>query len=1079
MARTPQRTLRQNFRVTAGDVIVGESGAGLALQGGEAAPGGAGAPVTITAGTATGAALGGSVTLVAGSSVSGTPGDVVLTPAVQGGSTGQVVLTRGGLQLAARATAPGPAIDSSQGRLWVRNDPISSLVFTDGSNYSTSLGLHAPERGVFSVLEYGASMDPLNDSRQAFQDACDACEAAGGGTVLVPPVLNTATQAYRCTGTVTIGAGVTVAGLGPRSIVRGRPTSSTTAAFQFAPGANRGGLRDLVLLGDDATPLGIGISFTGSQFNNVQFVQVWDYEVGVDVSDGVTPFSAYNTLLQAEVNRSTVIGIRCYQNANGVTILGGRVFYTFDGANGGVALDVQDARALSIQGLSLEAYDIGLRLAGASSGSMTGTWMEKGNNDPPGTDRVDFVIDGFEESPFFEGGWEFSGNHYTDTWPLRSTPLSVHEFGALGDGSTDDTVAVQAALTAAQPGNQVYFPRGTYLCGNLQVSGKTRVTIAGDGATIQWTGTGAIGMELVGTCTDVRISGLRFSGDGIVANGHRGIYSASGQTLTRIIIEDCVVQDCMIGISLNADLSGSIRDCIVQNNRIDNVVGTSSGQGYGIHVADGTGEHHGTLITGNSVSRAHRHSIYVARGFGCRVTNNVIDLHRTGDSTGTTLGAIVVARGGDHSLVGNLIKRSNNVGLFMDSGSTGGEFLRNVTVTANVFAAPVGIHPHLYVGEDITPDGDINTITIEGNTFDSDAWNIQAIRVNWGHGVTISGNVIRMRNVTAASYGIHLIGRGESAASATFSSRWVVSANQVQITDGGGGSASAGIRLVTPFTDASTIDLRCHANAFIVPGTAFSVGSSISNPNVTSGDQPTTGLSFVSGTLQLGYPEAATSQQVSGDLTLTGSASTVVIGDPNVAGNAQIQFRKGDANNQSFLEWRVGTATTARRWQIQHDTSENLNLLTYDTSGVLHSIIPFSWRYSTTSGRVVTSIDRLATDRATSLVNGNITLSSTWGDTAIISLASRSNEHRGEITITAQGTGIGANPTITVTFPDGGWTNSGFTVVQRNGGTDTLILTPGVHFTVTDSTTTFVIAVTGGLTPVPGSTVTFRWMKMG
>lgn len=81
---------------------------------------------------------------------------------------------------------------------------------------------------------------------------------------------------------------------------------------------------------------------------------------------------------------------------------------------------------------------------------------------------------------------------------LRET-VSVVDFGATGDGTTDDTAAIQAALTAVTTagGGSVYFPPGTYiLTQSVVVGSKTRVYGAG-GATLikasqtSWVGVGA------------------------------------------------------------------------------------------------------------------------------------------------------------------------------------------------------------------------------------------------------------------------------------------------------------------------------------------------------------------------------------------------------------------------------------------------------------------------------------------------------------------------------------------------------------------------------------------------------------
>lgn len=65
---------------------------------------------------------------------------------------------------------------------------------------------------------------------------------------------------------------------------------------------------------------------------------------------------------------------------------------------------------------------------------------------------------------------------------INGTPINVLDYGAVGNGTTDSTTAIQAAINAAAVNNQLlYFPTGTYLVTNtLTIYSGT--TITGDQA---------------------------------------------------------------------------------------------------------------------------------------------------------------------------------------------------------------------------------------------------------------------------------------------------------------------------------------------------------------------------------------------------------------------------------------------------------------------------------------------------------------------------------------------------------------------------------------------------------------------
>lgn len=869
-----------------------------------------------------------------------------------------------------------------------------------------------PGFAVRSVLdpEYGAVADGTTDCTAAFQAALDQVASEGGGTVIVPPVLNVSTQSYRLNGTVTIPAGVVLAGAGTRSIVRCR---ATDVQFDFATGLCRSGLRDLVLLGNDASPIGVCVSLVESQFVELQRLEIWDFEIAVDVSDG-TPFSAYNRIDHCEINRSTVCGIRIHQSSNGVTIVGGRIFWTFDGANGGIAIDVQDARAVSIMGVAIEAYDIGLRVAGAACGSMTGSWMEKGANGAPGTDRHDFAIDGFEESEFFEGGFSFLGNHSTDTWPLAAGELAfdVRAYGAIGDGVVDDQPAIQAAINAAHDagGGTVFLPRGDFVLG-------APLDFYSD---IAFVGSGRQATRLIYSGTDEAITSF-----------------TPGTRSYRWSIRDIRIE------YTSALATGGIHLLDASECCIERVVvaGPGASGGGSAFIAEST-------INGYAVYNTFRKCLAI----NCDQGYDII-------GPGSNDTHILDCRAGSAE-IGVRIVDSNHIlvdGCAIEGNDTAGVQIES---TSNALADGCTITNNRFEGNDInvqiagTP-ANVRALQMRGNHSVSvisadidqvDSTTLPSISGNTGDG----GNRLRLVSAQGTDPCFHLEGTLSGVRTMVLRSSNTGSGSPRVLTVSAGRAASHAISICswngTIDTEVASIDAG---------GAIIAVSSTLS------------------GLMQAG------SGSISGDLNFTGASSAVVLGDGTTSGNPQVRFRKADGNNQSFMVWWAGTSASGLRWLWQHDTSENLNLQVADGSGNLLAIIPFTMRYSATNGRTEARFSRISLDRGTTLVNGDFALSAALGNTATAVVAANSTAHRGQVTITPQGSGLAGGGTITLTYPEGTRFAAGWTMVVRNGGTDTLLTVPGVGFTVADTATTFVITLNAGVTPVGGNTLIFRWQMLG
>ncbi|MBD2865036.1 right-handed parallel beta-helix repeat-containing protein [Paenibacillus oceani] len=98
--------------------------------------------------------------------------------------------------------------------------------------------------------------------------------------------------------------------------------------------------------------------------------------------------------------------------------------------------------------------------------------------------------------------------------------VNVADFGAAGDGATDDSGAIQAAFDAVEPGGIVFIPGGTYLCGIAP--GNSNECLAIKKAGIRVFGTGILKRAPNTAAYLLRISADRVTLDGLTLDGSRG-----------------------------------------------------------------------------------------------------------------------------------------------------------------------------------------------------------------------------------------------------------------------------------------------------------------------------------------------------------------------------------------------------------------------------------------------------------------------------------------------------------------------------------------------------------------------------
>ena len=213
--------------------------------------------------------------------------------------------------------------------------------------------------------------------------------------------------------------------------------------------------------------------------------------------------------------------------------------------------------------------------------------------------------------------------------PLRAAEVTVsanvRDFGAKGDGQTDDTQAIRKAVEmVAQRGGVVYFPPGHYL--SATIAGGNHITFKGDsGWSYRAEDNGASVVspvrndqaclfDLKGS-VGTRLVGLTLDGHGKGGEMH-GVYASHLGKEQNLVIDDCMIKKFSgSGIRLEKTWVFAIRHSLIAYNQLSGIDGSASYDGW---------------ILDNQITGNKRGGLYATNFATVTITANRIEWNRLG-----------------------------------------------------------------------------------------------------------------------------------------------------------------------------------------------------------------------------------------------------------------------------------------------------------------------------------------------------------------------------------------------------------------------------------------------------------------
>lgn len=339
--------------------------------------------------------------------------------------------------------------------------------------------------------------------------------------------------------------------------------------------------------------------------------------------------------------------------------------------------------------------------------------------------------------------------------------LYAEDFGAVGDGTTNDTAAIQAGLDALTAGGTLFLANKSYLVDNLTMT-KNYVRLQFSPATVLYTNTAtADTITVSGTHVTIdgggtgRIDTKVPSWDGTNTAWTYAVIDISGAYCT--ISNLCLANVRRVGIGFRDTENGIVRSCHIDNNYPSASWTGVETVNFGITIDPGTTGSKGNYLIQDNVIRTAVQGIFVGN-FGtstiCKglvITGNVFEgclNHGCYLDTGTGPGAVIDGNAFNNCAFPIVCYGSYNVvsGNSMYTDATGGNqntisiSMRDpfgCIVTGNTMIGDV-VSGGVVISFDNVNGQAAATNTVSNNICSNNVINVQAN----------TGNAIRMGNTT-------------------------------------------------------------------------------------------------------------------------------------------------------------------------------------------------------------------------------------------------------------------------------------------------------------------------------------------